>query len=143
MRSFPNHSSGVRRTKIRRNRDGQGGPQSQDRSGTAELDFLRPGGAEPRKYRISNGRADRRDLIVEPYVHSRLRGENKGQLADSSLLRKSEISGFRLTCESRNGDVAQLAERYLCKVDVRGSIPLVSTRCFACMFMPDRYKLLL
>jgi hypothetical protein len=25
------------------------------------------------------------------------------------------------------GDVAQLAERYLCKVDVRGSIPLVST----------------
>ena len=26
------------------------------------------------------------------------------------------------------GDVAQLAERYLCKVDVRGSIPLVSTR---------------
>ena len=27
-----------------------------------------------------------------------------------------------------SGDVAQLAERYLCKVDVRGSIPLVSTR---------------
>ncbi len=26
-----------------------------------------------------------------------------------------------------HGDVAQLAERYLCKVDVRGSIPLVST----------------
>ena len=26
------------------------------------------------------------------------------------------------------GDVAQLAERYLCKVDVRGSIPLVSTK---------------
>ena len=29
------------------------------------------------------------------------------------------------------GDVAQLAERYLCKVDVRGSIPLVSTKFFA------------
>ena len=28
----------------------------------------------------------------------------------------------------RHGDVAQLAERHLCKVDVRGSIPLVSTR---------------
>ena len=26
-----------------------------------------------------------------------------------------------------NGDVAQLAERYLCKVDVVGSIPIVST----------------
>lgn len=27
-----------------------------------------------------------------------------------------------------SGDVAQLAERYLCKVDVEGSIPFVSTR---------------
>jgi hypothetical protein len=26
------------------------------------------------------------------------------------------------------GDVAQLAERYLCKVEVEGSIPFVSTR---------------
>lgn len=52
------------------------------------------------------------------------------RFGDSSWSQDAEFSGFRLTCQSRNGDVAQLAERYLCKVDVRGSIPLVSTRCF-------------
>ena len=52
------------------------------------------------------------------------------RIADSSPIQRADFSGFRLTCQSRNGDVAQLAERYLCKVDVRGSIPLVSTRCF-------------
>ena len=64
------------------------------------------------------------------------------RIADSSPIERADFSGFRLTCQSRNGDVAQLAERYLCKVDVRGSIPLVSTRCFASMLMLGRYKLL-
>ena len=31
-------------------------------------------------------------------------------------------------CEAKDGDIAQLGERQLCKLEVTGSIPVVSTR---------------
>ena len=63
-----------------------------------------------------------RRLLFTPGAQSPSGGEQFCALAN----RKTYAPGP--THERRDGDVAQLVERLLCKQDVAGSIPVVSTK---------------
>ena len=76
-----------------------------------------------RKHRLGS---EKRAIALTTF-NSFFRWKHRDDLRKPSLVRSAQFGFFLFNSHLRKGGIAQLVERQLCKLDVKGSNPFAST----------------